>query len=246
MKREVSKRNLFERLGWSDLEEWAGSRILSRGQGYQRSNRVKELAHTQTGALVAWVQGGRRYATEVDFEDGELISVCTCPYGNNCKHAVAVVLEYLDHVKKNREVPQVSEQDKRLVLLGDSADEREWDDKEEDEEYREIDGDRLALKKSGKTEPSIPRSFLEQQNKEQLVALIEELAGKHSIIGEALQDRYDLSKGSVKKIVNAARKEIHEFVIDSVRQSRGKFMTSVSESSKKCSRHFSCRNVQHP
>ena len=51
---------------------------------------------------------------------------------------------------------------------------------------------------------------MEQQSKEQLIALIEELAGKHSIIREALQDRYDLSKGSVKKIVNAVRKEIHE------------------------------------
>jgi uncharacterized Zn finger protein len=210
MKREVSKRNLFEKLGWSDLEEWAGGRVLSRGQGYHRDQRVRELAQTQTGGIIAWVQGGRRYATEVDFEDGGLISVCTCPYGNNCKHAVAVVLEYLDHVKKNKEVPRVTEQDKRLVLLRDSADEREWDDEEEDEEYREIDGDRPAPRKFGKTEPIVLRGFLEQQNKEQLIALIEELAGKHSIIREALQDRYDLSKGSVKKIVNAVRKEIHE------------------------------------
>jgi uncharacterized Zn finger protein len=210
MKREISKRDLFEKLSWDDLEQWAGSRVLSRGQGYQRSNRVKELAHTQTGALVAWVHGGQRYATEVDFEDGELISVCTCPYGNNCKHAVAVVLEYLDHVKKNKEVPSVTEKDKRLVLLGDSVDEQDWDDEEEDDEYRGIRGDKLAPKKSGRAEPSILRSFLEQQNKEQLIALIEELAGKHSIIREALQDRYDLSKGSVRKMVNAVRKEIHD------------------------------------
>ena len=128
MKREVSKRNLFEKLGWSDLEKWAGGRVLSRGQGYHRDQRVRELAQTQTGGIIAWVQGGRRYATEVDFEDGGLISVCTCPYGNNCKHAVAVVLEYLDHVKKNKEVPRVTEQDKRLVLLRDFSDEQVWDD----------------------------------------------------------------------------------------------------------------------
>ena len=245
MRKEVSKENLFQKLSWSDLEQWAGSRVLSRGQAYQRSQRVKELAQTQTGALVAWVHGGKRYSTEVDFEDGELFSVCTCPYGNNCKHAVAVVLEYLDHVKKNREVPQVSEKDKRIVLLRNFTDEQAWDDEEEDEDegYEGTDHDELAPKKSGKTEPIALRGFLEQQNKEQLIALIEELAGKHFIILEALQDRYDLSKGSVRKMVNAVRKEIHEFVIASVRQSRGKFMTSVSESSKKCSRHFSCRNV---
>src|SRR3974377_2322308 len=107
MKKEPSKRDLFERLDWDDLEQWAGNKVLSRGQGYQRSRRVKELVQTQTGALVAWVYGGQKYATEVDFENGELISVCTCPYGNNCKHAVALVLEYLDHLKKKLEVPQV-------------------------------------------------------------------------------------------------------------------------------------------
>jgi uncharacterized Zn finger protein len=205
MKKEALKRDLFEKISWDDLEQWAGSRVLSRGQGYHRDHRVQGLAQTQTGGIIAWVHGGQKYATEVDFEDGELISVCTCPYGNNCKHAVAVVLEYLDHARKNKEVPRVTEQDKRLVLLRDSADEQEWDD-----EYQGIDGDKLAPKKSGKTKPIALRGFLEQQNKEQLIALIEELAGKHSIIREALQDRYDLSKGSVKKIVNAVRKEIHE------------------------------------
>jgi uncharacterized Zn finger protein len=210
MKKEALKRDLFEKIRWDDLEQWAGSRILSRGQGYYRDHRVQGLAQTQTGRIIAWVHGGRRYATEVDFEDGELISVCTCPYGNNCKHAVAVVLEYLDHVKKNKEVPRVTEQDKRLVLLRDSADEQEWDDEEEDEEYRGIDGDKLAPKKFGKAEPIVLRGFLEQQNKQQLIVLIEELAGKHSVIRGAIQDRYDLSKGSVKKMVNAVRKEIHE------------------------------------
>jgi uncharacterized Zn finger protein len=212
MKKEALKSDLFEKLSWSDLEEWAGSRVLSRGQGYHRNHRVRELAQTQTGTLVAWVYGGQRYATQVDFENGELISVCTCPYGNNCKHAVAVVLEYLDHVKKNREVLRVTEKDKRLVLLRDFTDEQAWEDEEEDEdyEYEGIDHDELAPKKPGNAEPIALRRFLEQQNKEQLIALIEELAGKHSIIREALQDRYDLLKGSVRKMVNAVRKEIHE------------------------------------
>jgi len=210
MKKEALKKDLFEKLSWGDLEQWAGARILSRGQGYHRDHRVRELARMQTGGIIAWVHGGQRYATRVDFEDGELISVCTCPYGDNCKHAVAVVLEYLEHVKKNKEVPGVTEQDKRLVLLRDFSDEQVWDDEEDDEEYRGIDDDESAPKKSGKTKPIAIRSFLEQQNKEQLIALIEELAGKHSIIREAIQDRYDLSKGSVKKMANAVRKEIHE------------------------------------
>jgi len=210
MSGRASKADLFRQLTWDDLQAWAGSRVLSRGQSYYRDRRVHGLAQTQTEGIIAWVHGGQRYATEVDFEDGELISVCTCPYGNNCKHAVAVVLEYLEHVKENKEVPRVTEQDKRLVLLRDFTDEQVWDDEEEDEEYQGIDNDELAPKKSEKTKPNALRGFLERQNKEQLIALIEELAGKHSIIREALQDRYDLSKGSIKKMVNAVRREIHE------------------------------------
>ncbi len=54
------------------------------------------------------------------------------------------------------------------------------------------------------------KDFLEDQTKEQLISLLEDLAGKHSIVREDLQDRLDLAKGSVKKMVNAVRKEIHE------------------------------------
>jgi uncharacterized Zn finger protein len=209
MKKESLKRDLFERLDWHDLEQWAGSRILSRGQGYQRSHRVKELAQTQTGALVAWVHGGQKYATKVDFEDGELISVCICPYGNNCKHAVAVVLEYLDHLKKNREVPQIAGQDQRVALLQGFADEedREVDDEEEGEE---VDTIHLVSPKSGKSIPPNLKGFLEEQTKEQLITLLKDLSERYPSVREDLQDRQNLSKGSVKRVVGAARKEIHK------------------------------------
>jgi uncharacterized Zn finger protein len=209
MKKESSKRDLFERLDWDDIEQWAGSRILCRGEGYQRSHRVKELAQTQTGALVAWVHGGQKYATEVDFEDGELISVCTCPYGNNCKHAVAVVLEYLDHLKKNREVPQITGQDQRVALLQGFADEedREVDDEEEGEE---VDTIHLVSPKSGKSIPPNLKGFLEEQTKEQLITLLKDLSERYPSVREDLQDRENLSKGSVKRVVGAARKEIQK------------------------------------
>ena len=210
MKREAFKRDLFEKLNWDDLQKWAGSRVLSRGQSYQRSHRVQELAQTESGELVAWVQGEKRYATQVDFKGGELISTCTCPYGGACKHAVAVVLEYLDCLKKDMEVPKTAEQDKRVSLLKKTADEDEWDE-EEDEEYEEEAGaDNIPPGRLSKSTPDALESFLEDQTKEQLISLLGDLAGKHSIVRENLQDRLDLAKGSVKKIVNAVRKEIHE------------------------------------
>ena len=112
-----SKSEFFKKLTWSDIQTWAGDTITSRGQSYQRSRAVRDLALTPDGGLVAWVQGTERYATKVDIKDEELTSDCTCPYGGTCKHAVAVVLDYLEKLKQNLKVPTVSENDERLLLL---------------------------------------------------------------------------------------------------------------------------------
>jgi len=210
MKKEALKRDLFKELSWDDLEQWAGSRVLSRGQSYQRNHRVQELAQTENGELVAWVQGEKRYATMVDFKKGDLISTCTCPYGGVCKHTVAVVIEYLDCLKKNIEIPKATLQDKRLLLLEKTSDEDEWD-VEEDERYEEgVDADSIARERHSKPTPDALKDFLTDQTKKQLIGLLEDLARKHATVREDLQDRLDLAGGSVKKLVAAVRKEIHE------------------------------------
>lgn len=108
----------FKDLSWDDLNEWAGSKIVSRGRTYQQQGRVSELAQTADGALVAWVDGSDIYASRVDMgDDGMPDSVCTCPYELDCKHGVAVVLEYLERVKHNRRVPKAAGGDERLELL---------------------------------------------------------------------------------------------------------------------------------
>ena len=209
MKRETLKKDLFEKLSWHDLEQWAGSRVLSRGQGYHRDHRVQGLGQTQGGGIIAWVQGGQRYATEVDFEDGELISVCTCPYGNNCKHAVAVVLEYLDHLKENLEIPQITGQDPRIALLQGFTDDEDIED-DYDEEEEEVETGDSVSKKGGKSIPPDLRGFLEGQTKEQLITLVKDLSERYPSVRKDLQDRENLSKGSVKRIAASVRKEIQE------------------------------------
>jgi uncharacterized Zn finger protein len=109
MAQKHSQADPFNDLTWDDLQEWAGATIVSRGQSYQRSTRVHELARTSHGGLVAWVLGSHRYATTIESEGKALIAACTCPYGGVCKHAVAVVLEYLEQVKRNRAIPTVTE-----------------------------------------------------------------------------------------------------------------------------------------
>ena len=212
MASKTSRTDSFKGLTWDDLEEWAGSRVLSRGQSYQRNGRVKDLVQTRDGGLIAWVLGGNEYATRVDFDKGELISTCTCPYGGTCKHAVAVVLEYLDRAKKNVEVPLISKKDERMELLEDLSDEGDWDDEEEeDEEEGDEEGTGFPpLKKSEKQTTRSLRNFLEGQTQEQLVTLVEDLAGKYSAVQEDLQHRQDLSKGSVQKIMTSITKEIRQ------------------------------------
>ena len=66
-------------LTWQDLEEWAGSRIVSRGKSYK--NRILNLCVTSEGGLVATVAGTDLYTTRVDrAETGDLVCSCSCPH----------------------------------------------------------------------------------------------------------------------------------------------------------------------
>ncbi len=103
------------------IRAWAGETIFKRGQDYQFRGRVRELAATSSGGLVAWVQGNARYATSITLGKDDLTSRCTCPYGGTCKHAVAVALAYLDRPDQAPPLPVVAADDPRLVLLEQKA-----------------------------------------------------------------------------------------------------------------------------
>lgn len=95
----------YTSLGTEDLEEWAGATIFKRGKGYQR--RVHDLAVTEEGHLVAEVVGSENYFTRVWMADGGPGHECSCPYDGPCKHAVAVILTYLDCVAAGTPVPRI-------------------------------------------------------------------------------------------------------------------------------------------
>lgn len=207
MTRKRTKTDYFKDLTWEDLEHWAGSTIVSRGKSYQRNGYVRELAKMQDGGLVAWVEGTRKYATWVDFENGALSSTCSCPYWDMCKHAVAVVLEYLDCLKKDRKVPQVSGDDKRILLLEELSEGEGWF--EEDEEDLE-DYPYLESRETTKALSKSLQTFLKQHTKAELITLIEDLAGRYPAVQDALLDLIDLSTGDVSEMVKGVRKEIQE------------------------------------
>jgi uncharacterized Zn finger protein len=227
--------NPFAALTWDDVEAWAGSAIVSRGKSYQRGNRVRHLARTAGGGILAWVQGTSRYATQVGMAKKKLIASCTCPYAyiGTCKHAVAVVLSYLECLKTWKEVPTAAEDDPRFALLEEAAeaaasvragdpeagDDEEYD--EDDEEYDDEGDDddededeptvrpRVVGKRSRPAVADGATTYLEQQSKEDLIALLKELMRQHPDVRQAIVDRANLLSGEVKKLVATARKEIH-------------------------------------
>ena len=107
----LAQQREWRALTWAEVEDWAGLRSVERGREYCRAGRVVRLAVTADGDLAGWVRGGQRYACRVRLDDG-VRSRCTCPLtAPGCKHAVAVLLAYLDALRHGREVPPADEED---------------------------------------------------------------------------------------------------------------------------------------
>lgn len=79
------------------------------------------------------------------------------------------------------------------------------------QEYSKIDRSKSqAPLRYKKAPPSSLLTFLERQTKEQLVAILQDLAEHFPAVHGALQDQGDLSEGHVKKMISSIKKEIHE------------------------------------
>ncbi|HJY83105.1 MAG TPA: SWIM zinc finger family protein [Candidatus Binatia bacterium] len=194
------------------------------------------MARTASGGILAWVQGTLRYATQVEIAKKKLSASCTCPYGGTCKHAVALVLSYLECVKSQKEIPTATEDDPRFDLLQEAAeaaaavrawepeggDDEDYNEDDEDygeDEYDEHDEDDEDDKSTLSRRPVVKRShppvsdgataYLEQQSKDDLVALLKELMRQHPDVRQAIVDRANLLSGEVKKLVATVRKEIN-------------------------------------
>lgn len=169
-----AKKTLHD-LTWADLESWAGTKIVSRGTSYQKSGAVRDLAVTREDGLLAWVRGSENYATKVSLEKGRLSSDCTCPYGGTCKHAVAVVLEYLDRLQKNSDVPLADENDERFLILEDAP--LSWEDYDDDMDSDEEEDDEL-ISEAERALADIDSS-LKKKSKKELQTILTRILKKH-------------------------------------------------------------------
>lgn len=214
-------RKKFADLAWQDLEDWAGNRVVARAKGYK--GEVEGLSVTENDFLLASVQGSIKYTTKVGFNDnGRLSSICTCPYGSSCKHAVAMILVFLDAVKKGETLPVADSDDRRFELLakGDSEDVEDFefsdlddDDDAEgeedecgDEEEDESEKKPAIKQKTNKKSPL--KDYLDGLGKGELVKLAMELAQKNPDVHEDLSTRIKFKVGDYDKLAKGIRREI--------------------------------------
>jgi uncharacterized Zn finger protein len=198
----------FDDLTWEDLKEWAGSRVVARGKSYRRA--VEDLRVTTDGRLLAWVQGGDRYATVVSLgKSGKLSSVCTCPYAIACKHAVAVALAYLDAVQAGRSVPAVDPDDERLERLARG----QYLEGPDEDDSEDLPPSVVSLKRLAKCSPSespevAARRYLESLSPSALLEFVQQLANDFPQVHQRIADRIELQSGDLKKLVTNTRREI--------------------------------------
>jgi uncharacterized Zn finger protein len=224
---KASRHESWNVLSWDDLTEWAGSRSVERGRAYQRQGRVHDLAISEDGRLLATVPGGERYAVTVRYEqsakkDGALYSSCTCPVGaSGCKHAVAVVAEYLERLGEGAETPAANQDDERWEMLADESGEEDDDDEADDLDMDSEDDDNEEVfhvhrhrhpgatgRKTLKASDEKIRKYIEAKSREELVMLVWSLTERFPELREEFSDRIALGEGNVDRLVTEARKEL--------------------------------------
>jgi uncharacterized Zn finger protein len=210
-------------LTWDDLTSWAGSRSVLRGRSYQRSGQVKDLKISADGGLLATVVGGDRYATTVTLnkrrKHPSLESVCSCPIGIGCKHAVAVVAEYLQALADGKNVPVATKDDPRWAKLGsdhDQDDEDEDDEDDEDEEEAPPVSKARKPRTSSRSKADVVNwddkieQHLRAKSRGELADLVWSLTRRFPEIYQEFRERIALQEGDVERLVVEARREIRQ------------------------------------
>ena len=191
---------------------------MERGRSYQKKRRVLLLARARGGKLLAKVVGSRLYTTEVICLTSDLLrslsATCSCPMGGDCKHAVAVVLEYLEQLKAGKEVPgelpSLTGQSPEADDTGFEEHDLQHDsDVDEDDSAAASDAPlpprKRSSRKAGKVDVT---AYLRGLTEAELVELVTELAASSEEARRVLDTRVRLVASQVGDIVAAARAEL--------------------------------------
>ncbi|REK25108.1 MAG: SWIM zinc finger domain-containing protein [Planctomycetota bacterium] len=226
-RKPASKDFPWDKLTWDDLSEWTDSRSLDRGRSYQRHGAVRNLATLSDGGLIADVTGTHRYATHISLVGSSrdlskrLESRCSCPVGHRCKHAVAVILEYLNSIENRTLVPEADLGDARLTRIEQGWDEDAGDDFYGDDDdfldrvpepKRERTDRETTARKQTKSKRTITDAdiakHLTAKSKDELVDMVMQICRSDRKVKPSFIDRIMLETGDHSAVVREARKEL--------------------------------------
>ncbi len=88
----------------SEIRSFFTNTIYNRGVSYFRAGLVSIEQFNEDG-LVATVYGSDDYCVEIEFHHDYWDMSCDCPYWDDCKHMVAVLLQAQKMLKENRTAP---------------------------------------------------------------------------------------------------------------------------------------------
>jgi uncharacterized Zn finger protein len=207
----------FAELEWDTLEAWAGTRSLSRGRKYQHEKRVHDMVCGPEGTLIAWVDGTERYATRVTVSgDGTITSDCTCPVETGCKHAVAVILEYLSCRKVKKIIRSIQAGDPRFSLLQILP----IPDPAADQEILPIVPERgqdLRKPNKGSRKKQVPFShYLEGLPKDELVSILLDLSKEYPLVEQDIRDRKAAADADADPVFEALLSDIRNIAAGDV------------------------------
>lgn len=216
----------WESLTWDELEEWAGARSVSRGQAYQRQRHVTNLVRSDEGRLLANVIGGELYVVSVwlDAQGGKrnaIESRCTCPVGVACKHAVAVIAEYMDFVAKRKAVPSSTVDDPRWQELATQDAGSPAGDDDDMDEAGGKEGE-IGAGSGGRASHSASRQKLHEKiqqhirakSQQELADLVWSLTERFPELRDEFRERVALGEGNVHRLVTEAKRELHRITAE--------------------------------
>lgn len=196
------------RLEPDEILDWAGKTTFSRGKGYQREGRVTDLVRGPGGSILATVEGTRPYRTGVRYRNG-LESSCTCPVGVSCKHAVAVILEYQSLINKQTEIPEPEDEDllpeDYADLFPDGPDRAEIDTAG----WSTAIHGRKKKQERAKSQNLRIQKYLVTLPKEDLIAILEELAGEIPEVRQDLVDRLSVATSDTPALLRSLTADIN-------------------------------------
>jgi len=96
---EASSEDLYKSISSlteEDVRDCSEYGVFTRGREYFREGMVQEVVYNPSGnTMSAEVAGTRNYWLGFYLDEGTVFGTCTCPYGDVCKHMVAVLLSVI-------------------------------------------------------------------------------------------------------------------------------------------------------